>query len=294
MLIHLQPSPAGPARVVILGARGFVAAALAAQLSAEGIPVRAVGRSEVDLSSEAATTRLHQILRPDDAVVMTSAITPEKGRDAGTLLKNLQMAERLGCALSAAKCAHLIYLSSDAVYDWSQTIISETTPAAPTDFYSCMHAVRERILAQTAAAARLPCCILRPCAIYGPTDTHNAYGPNRFLRSAQSEGRIRIFGAGEETRDHVFIDDVISLIGLVLRHRSTGWLNVASGVSVTFAQVAALIQELLQKPILLEQETRKGPITHRRFDVSALQRSFPLHRPTTLMAGLGRFSTCIK
>jgi nucleoside-diphosphate-sugar epimerase len=151
-----------------------------------------------------------------------------------------------------------------------------------------MHLAREQVLGAATAAAKVPYCILRPCAVYGPGDTHNGYGPNRFARSARAEGKIKLFGAGEETRDHVCIDDLTAVIGLALRHRSTGTLNVVSGRSASFGEVAAMVAGLCPRPVVIETLPRGGPVTHRHFDATALLRAFPAHRPTPLAAGLPR------
>src|SRR5579863_2724555 len=95
MLTHLFSNPQPPARVVIFGANGFLASAFAAALREDGIPFRAVGRQEVNLIDSSAAEKLQNIVHPDDALVIASALTPDKGRDAATLMKNLQMASHL-------------------------------------------------------------------------------------------------------------------------------------------------------------------------------------------------------
>jgi nucleoside-diphosphate-sugar epimerase len=286
MLTHLHPSPSAPQRVVLLGANGFIPRALAARLAAQRVPFIAIGSAQVDLSTPEAGPRLAALFQPGDAVVMAAALTPDKGRDTGTLMKNLRMAESVATALSARPVAHLTYLSSDAVYDWKQPLISEAVAPSPTDLYATMHLAREQVLAAATTAAQVPYAILRPCAVYGPGDTHNSYGPNRFARTAQAEGKIKLFGAGEEMRDHVFIADVAAVVTLVLSHRSTGVLNVVSGRSASFGEVAARIAAHHPRPVVIETQPRGGPITHRHFDTTALLRAFPSHRPTGLAEGL--------
>jgi nucleoside-diphosphate-sugar epimerase len=288
MLTHLQPAPAKPARVVILGASGFIARALATKLSADQIPCLAVASRQIDLAAPDAGAKLAALLQPGDAVVMTAALTPDKGRDTATLMKNIRMAEQVAAALTVKPFAHLVYLSSDAVYDWRHPLVSESSAPSPTDLYSAMHLAREQALAAATAAAKVPYCILRPCAVYGPGDTHNGYGPNRFARTALAEGKIKLFGGGEETRDHVFIDDVVGVIGLALRHRSTGTLNLVSGRSAAFAEVAAMVAGLCPRPVVIETLPRNGAVTHRHFDATALLRAFPSHRPIPLVEGLPR------
>lgn len=288
MLTHLQPSPAAPARVVILGAHGFIPRALAAKLTADNVPFTALSSKQLDLGASDAGVQLAAQLQPGDAVVMAAALTPDKGRDLATLMKNLRMAESVATALAAQPVAHFVYLSSDAVYDWRHPLVSEATAPTPTDLYSTMHLARERLFSAVTDSLKVPYVILRPCAVYGPGDTHNSYGPNRFARTALAEGKIKLFGSGEETRDHVFIDDVAAVIALTLTHRSTGVLNLVSGRSATFAEVAAQIAALRPQPVAIESLPRGGPVTHRHFDASAMLRAFPQHRPTRPASGLPR------
>lgn len=293
MLTHLNSSPISPARVVILGAKGFVARALTAKLAEDGIAVLAISSRELDLTLPTAGPTLAASLKPSDALVMTAALTPEKGRDISTLMRNLRMAESVAAALAIHPCAHFVYLSSDAVYDWRQPTISELVAPSPTDLYSTMHLTREQMFVAATAAAKVPLCILRPCAVYGAGDTHNSYGPNRFARTASSEGNIRLFGGGEETRDHVYIDDVAAVITLSIRHRSTGTINVASGRSYAFAEVANAITQLAPRPVTTESLPRTGAVTHRHFDIAQLQQAFPRHTMTDLSTGLARMMAAV-
>jgi nucleoside-diphosphate-sugar epimerase len=286
MLTHTFPSPVSPERVVILGANGFVARALRLDLERAGIATLALGSADLDLTAPQAGSRLAALLRPADALVVTAALTPDKGKDPATLLKNLRMIEQVAAALAARPCAQVVYFSSDAVYDESVALVDERTTAAPKDLYGLMHLTRETALLQVCLKPAIPLAILRPGAIYGAGDTHNSYGPNRFVRSALADGRIKLFGQGEETRDHVALADVVALAVLTLRHRSAGVLNAVSGEAVTFAALAAQISRLADRTVAIETLPRGGPVTHRRFDVTRRRRAFPDFRPTPLADGL--------
>lgn len=288
MLSHHLSTPAPPARVVVLGSRGFVGRELLALLKAEACSCLAVPRQVVDLCEPGAADKLRSILDPGDSVVVAAALTPDKGRDVATLMKNLRMAECLAQSLAEAPCTHLVYISSDAVYDGRESLISEDTAPSPTDLYSLMHVAREQMLGHAAQARGIPFCVLRPCAIFGAGDTHNSYGPNRFIRSALTDRRIKIFGAGEEMRDHVYIGDVVAMIAAALQRRSTGILNVVSGTSVSFGDLARLIGELAGSDVVIEPAPRSGQVTHRHFDPTARSKSLPQLRPTELREGLRR------
>jgi UDP-glucose 4-epimerase len=288
MLVHGHKNPTRPTRVVILGARGFVAPALAAGLAADKIEVLAVGSSAVDLSEPESLPRLAAILRGGDVVVMAAALTPEKGRDVATMIKNLRMAEFVSAAIRDVPITQLVYFSSDAVYEGQLTDATESTPAAPGDLYGLMHRAREVALKEAADKAGVPICILRPCAIYGPGDTHNSYGPNRFVRSAVKEGKIHVFGLGEEIRDHVYVADVVDLARAVITRCSSGLLNVVSGEPISFGDLARKVVQLTGGKSAVETLPRKSAVIHRTFDPAAIMRSFPDYAPTPLRIGLSR------
>ena len=76
MLEHHQNPPALPKRVVMLGASGFIAAALLERLGKNGAAVKAIGRGQIDLGLPDAGARLAAELQEGDALVFLSAVTP--------------------------------------------------------------------------------------------------------------------------------------------------------------------------------------------------------------------------
>ncbi len=288
MLTHRNPDPRPPARLVLLGRDGFVPAALRRDAERRGLPLLVLGSAALDLTDPASAGRLAGELRPGDALVMTSALTPEKGRDIPTLVRNLRMAEHVAAALAARPCAQLVYFSSDSVYGWDSSDISEATPPSPDNLYGVMHLAREIALREATAKAGVAFCILRPCAIYGSGDTHNAYGPNRFARSALSSGRIEVFGDGDDIRDHVHVDDVVRVTWLAVEHASSGILNLAGGQPVTFAHVAAEVVRLAGKPVAIVPVKRAGKATRRAFSTEATAAAFPSYTPVPFSSGLAR------
>jgi UDP-glucose 4-epimerase len=282
---HHRSPPAEPARVVLLGARGFIGSALARDLTRDGVPILALASADLDLAAPDAAAKLAGSLRPEDALLFLSALTPDKGRDLATFMRNLRMGEAVAGALQTRPVAHAVYLSSDAVYPFDTGLISETTPAAPIDLYGTMHRARELMLQQNVKG---PLAILRSTLVYGAADTHNSYGANRFRRMAQKDRKITLGGKGEETRDHVLIDDVVAMIRAVLRHRSHGTLNLATGQSVTFDALARLVAGLFNPPAEVIHTDSQSAITHRHFDPAARRRAFPDFRFTPLVEGLAR------
>lgn len=278
MLIH-QTSPVQPRRVVLLGAQGFLASRLRAALEQARTPVHAIGSRDVDLTAPGAATALASALREGDSVVFLSAITPDKGKGIDALMANLRMAEQACAAFAKVRSDHIVYVSSDAVYRETEPFIDERGPADSPSLYGTMHALRERMLMQ-AVGAETPLAVLRSTLVFGAGDTHNSYGANRFMRAAAADRRIPLFGQGEEQRDHVFVEDVIRIVQLVLERRSSGILNVVTGQSISFGDLAHKVAAIAGDVVVECRSRAAGPILHRHYDPTALFRTFPDFRLT--------------
>ena len=273
MLRHGNPTPAPPARVVVMGAGGFVGGAIAARLERDRIPVVRLGRRDVDLLAPDGADRLAAQLCPEDVLVATSALAP--CRSPLMLRDNITMVAAIARAAASIPPTQFVNISSDAVYADSPAPLTETSARAPESLHGVMHLAREIILTSEISA---PLVMLRPSLLYGAADPHNGYGPNRFRRLAEAGEPIVLFGQGEEQRDHVLIDDVAELAARVIYHRSTGTLNIATGQTASFCEIAEMVVRLSGGSVPIRETPRTGPMPHngyRPFDIAACRTAFP-------------------
>ena len=287
MLEHLNATPTAPSRVVILGAGGFVGGQAAARLEADGTSVLRLTRVELDLLAQGAAEKLVGMLEPEDCLIVVSASAPCK--NAAMLADNIAMMGAVCAALEQSPVAHVIYISSDAVYSDSDGPLSEDSVTAPDNPHGMMHVARELMV--ESVVGETPLAILRPSLLYGLDDPHNGYGPNSFRRLAAKVEDITLFGEGEERRDHVLIDDLAEILRLVVLHRSQGSLTVATGEVVSFKDLAEMVVAQFDAPVAINGSPRKGPMPHngyRPFDVSAAKTAFPEFRYTLPTEGVAR------
>jgi UDP-glucose 4-epimerase len=251
---------------VVIGSAGFIGAYLTRALQAEG-----VDRTVVDLSDSTASKKLGAIVDGKSCVFCANGGPGPNGWDASA---NLRILEPFLAV--ADRCAHVTYLSSDMIYPYDVPVTEDLVPA-PDTVYGEMHLAREKALSDVVGNRLL---IARLAQVYGPGDSHNAYGPCRMLSEALLGGPIVVKGRGEERRDHIHIQDTVKLLTSLIRSAATGVFNIATGQAVSFEDVAKYVQSVV--PSDINYEPRSVPIKHRDFDVSKLMETFPDFRPQTM------------
>jgi UDP-glucose 4-epimerase len=262
-------------RLVVLGATGFVGSHVVERASAAGWEVVALASRDVDLADPDGSLALAAVLKDGDTVVHAAAVVPTKS--ASDVSRNLLMTQALVDALAGITVAQLVVVSSDAVYGSESGVVDETSAGAPDSLHGVMSLAREMVCADVSTPVLT---VVRPAAIYGHGDTHNSYGPNRFARQALDSGEITVFGAGEATRDHVAIGDVADVIVRSVATRQAGIVNVASGESISFSDLAGLVREAAPAGARVVAAGSESSPTFRTYDISGLARRFPDLVPT--------------
>ncbi|MCH9614511.1 MAG: GDP-L-fucose synthase [Chlamydiia bacterium] len=272
-----------PKRIVLLGANGYIGSNLHKKFKKDGVDVLPIGRDTIDLEKEGSDKALAQTLQSDDTVIFLATITPRKGKGVDAFCRNVEITKNVCKALEEQEVGHLIVFSSDTVYSMHRGVISEESPTDTEDLYGAMNVAKEQMLK---ASVKSPLTLLRTTLVYGHEDPHNSYGPNRIRRMARENGKITLFGGGEETRDHIYIDDVVSLVKNVAYHKAVGVLNLASGSSISYVDLANKIAELFDDAVEVVLTERQNPITHRHFDVETIFKAFPHFSFTPIEEGI--------
>ncbi len=262
-----------PKRVIIFGSSGIISKNLQNALKANHINFKIIGSKKINLKKDRfASKKIKKIIKNKDVIIFLAAEAPVKNQQ--TLLNNMDIMNSILNGVEKNKISQIIYLSSDAVYSDSKYKLNEKSSKIPSNFHGLMHIIRENILIKNYNSKLL---ILRPTMIYGKYDTHNGYGPNQFLNIIKSKKNITLFGKGEERRDHIYINNVVSVIIECVLKKAVGALNLASGSVYSFYDIAKKSIELANPKIKIKTTKRKGPMPHngyRPFDISLLKRKF--------------------
>ena len=148
----------------------------------------------------------------------------------------------------------------------------------PSSVYGITKQTQESLVMTVGAALGIGPVALRYQNVYGPGQSlKNPYtGILSIFSTLISQGKeINIFEDGEESRDFVYIDDVVDATFLAATHHNAvgGTFNVGSGVATTVRQVVdALFSAFGQRvPTRVSGNFRLGDIRHNVADTTLLR-----------------------
>ena len=229
-------------RIIVLGSSGFIGKALCNQLNKQGKSFVGLSSNQLNLLNELNTKKYFTPVNTINSLIFISALAPCKNKEMYD--KNILMINNFISAMYKTKIEHFIYISSDAVYMDSAEKITENDLICDSNIHAKMHKDRELIIKNFCKTNNIELSILRPTLVYGPGDTHNGYGPNKFVREINAGQNILLFGRGEERRDHIFIYDLIYIICEVIKNKKLGEITIATGEVFSFYDIAKLICDI--------------------------------------------------
>lgn len=134
----------------------------------------------------------------------------------------------------------------------------------------------------------------------------NVYGPGQSLNNPytgilsifstriKNQNEINIFEDGKESRDFVYIDDVVdaTILGLEISEANGHVLNVGTGVATDVLTVANILCDKygIQVPISISGNYRLGDIRHNYADITAAKEILGFNPKWSLSDGIAQFT----
>ena len=176
-----------------------------------------------------------------------------------------------------ARAKKLIFSSSAAVYGDNPTIPKvESMPAEPKSPYATGKYEGERHCRSFTDEGRLPTVSLRYFNVFGPyQDTRSEYtaAVPAFVEKAIRNESITIFGDGRQTRDFIYVKDVVAANAFfALKSQATGVFNVACGRQITITDLAVTIRSLVRSSSMIDYgPERPSDVKHSVAGVAKIQ-----------------------
>ncbi len=172
-----------------------------------------------------------------------------------------------------ADVPRVVLASSCAVYgDAAALPVAETSPTQPLSPYAEAKLASEETCSAAADAGQIVATCLRFFNVFGPRqDPGSEYSGviSRFMAAAVAGAPVTIYGDGEQTRDFVYVGDVVQamLRALVKPLSGVAVLNVGSGASTSVLDVLGRLEELGGRALERRNApARPGDIRHSRAD----------------------------
>lgn len=170
----------------------------------------------------------------------------------------------------------IVFSSSSAVYGENKNMpLKETEPLMPTSPYAASKASCELYLKSFHDSYGLNYTALRYFNVFGPKQDKNsqyaAVIPN-FISALLEGKQAIIYGDGEQTRDFVYVGDVVRANIAACKSDFNGVVNVASGEKLTINRLYEIVKDTLGSDLEPDyQPERLGDIKHSLADVSGME-----------------------
>lgn len=189
-----------------------------------------------------------------------------------------------------------IHLSSAAVYGNPQHLpITEEAQILPLSPYGWHKAIAELLCMEYASVFELKITIVRPFSVYGPGLRKQMFW-DLYQRSKSADG-LQLFGTGKESRDYIFIRDLVRALEFILMNdaMNASVYNLASGHETTIGDVVDIYFRKLgfKGTYIFNGEVRSGDPLNWQADITRIsQLGFTVE--TNLEQGLTELVDWIK
>ena len=146
------------------------------------------------------------------------------------------------------KINRFVYISSSMVYgDFKKNKVSETDKLSPKEIYGTMKLSGEIVTRGLCKFYNIPFTIIRPSAVYGPTDMNNRVS-QIFIERAQKGQTIKIQGKDEKL-DFTFVEDLANgcILAATKKNGVNETFNITYGKAETLYKFVMILSKHFKK-----------------------------------------------
>ena len=195
-------------------------------------------------------------------------------------------------ACVASNIKRLVYSSSGAIFGEARYLpIDEEHPLNPESPYAVSKLAAEKYCFAFHKVYGTPTAAVRYFNVYGPRqDTSEYANAISIFLDRMSKGKpITIFGDGQQTRDFVFVEDVVTAnILAATQPAAVGEIfNIATGQANSIEQLAAVIKQISgSKSQISYADPRAGEVRDSRANIEKARKLLGYSPQTSLEEGL--------
>lgn len=184
----------------------------------------------------------------------------------------------------------IIFSSSAAIYGNPKIIPTpETFPANPITLYGLAKFTAEKLFEIHYRLFNLPYIIFRYSNVYGPGQKPGKKGSliANFIDKISHNKQIIIDGSGKQTRDFIYIDDIVRANLLAIETNKIGVYNVGWGSETSINEIFYKICQIFQKKIKPKYNSlAKIGVERNVLEIKKIKKNLGWQPKTSLEAGL--------
>jgi dTDP-L-rhamnose 4-epimerase len=176
----------------------------------------------------------------------------------------------------------------------------EESKIHPTSVYGITKQNQEQMVMTVCKSLNIAATAFRYQNVYGPGQSlSNPYTGILSIFSTQIKNKkgINIFEDGKESRDFIFIDDVVNatILGIEKDAANGQVFNVGTGVATSVLEVANTLVESydVNVPIVITGNFRVGDIRHNYADISKIKQLLGFESVTSFKVGINKFTSWV-
>ena len=186
----------------------------------------------------------------------------------------------------------LVYSSSAAIYGEAKYMpIDEDHPLNPESPYAVSKMAAEKYAFAFHKVYGLPTATVRYFNAFGPRQDTSEYANavSIFLSRTRKGESLTVYGDGEQTRDFIFISDIVNANILAATHPAAiGQIfNISTGVVHSILQLIAIIREVSGKEVPYGHAPfRAGEVRHSKANIDKAKTLLGFKPQTSLKEGI--------
>jgi len=199
---------------------------------------------------------------------------------------NVQATHRLLQVARELKVKRFVFASTGAVAGQVESALSEDLAPHPRSPYGASKLACEGYCSAYFHAYGLPTVSLRFSNVFGPGSHKKNSVVAKFTRAAIIGEEIEIYGDGSQTRDYLFVDDLVAALVAALLSPTPGGevYQIASGTSTSLSDILDMLRDAwrrygLAEPTVTFKPWRHGEVVKSSVDITKASSTFAW-RPT--------------
>jgi UDP-glucose 4-epimerase len=198
-----------------------------------------------------------------------------------------------GCRVNGVR--RFVLASSSAAVGEQEPPISETAVPRPMSPYAASKLAAEGYCSAYAHSFEIVAVSLRFGNVYGPGSEHKESVVAKFIRRALKGEALEVYGDGSQTRDFIYIDDLVEAIIAAIQTENVAGevFQIASARETTVSEIAAKLMDAVEAAGVRRVELqylkpRTGDVRRSYADTSKALRILNWRATTSLDHGLQR------